>query len=154
MGTAWLAQQPQDCPVPLTQPPGQSLFPKSLHIPAGLPRKKEVLLQGRPSSKEAPPAHPRFPGIAPTTVCPVPGAGSALHDGAGEATALLEQGQACLGHVGSGGLLSPRCHLLLPDRSCGQRNPGLPGDRAQPGAGAQSSSGAAADPLRSTAPAP
>lgn len=55
--------------------------------------------------------------------------GAGLHDGAGEATALLEQGEARFGHVWCGGLLSPGSHFLLFDRSYGKRNRCLPGDK-------------------------
>ena len=55
--------------------------------------------------------------------------GAGLHDGAGEATALLEQGEARFGHVRCGGLLSPGSHFLLFDRSYGKRNRCLPGDK-------------------------
>lgn len=52
---------------------------------------------------------------------PCRGAGSWLHDGAGEATALLEQGEARFGHVWCRGLLPPGSHFLLSDRSYGER---------------------------------
>jgi len=55
--------------------------------------------------------------------------GASLHDGAGEATALLEQREARFGHVRCGGLLSPGSHFLLFDRSYGKRNSCLPGDK-------------------------
>lgn len=50
------------------------------------------------------------------------GAGDWLHDGAGEATALLEQREACLGHIWGGGLLPSGSHFLLFDRSYGERH--------------------------------
>lgn len=55
--------------------------------------------------------------------------GAGLHDGAGEATALLEQGEASFGHVRRGGLLPPGSHFLLFDRSYRKRNQ-LPGDKS------------------------
>lgn len=56
--------------------------------------------------------------------------GAGLHDGAGEATALLEQGEACFGHVWCRCLLPPGSHFLLFDRSYGKRNRCLPGDES------------------------
>lgn len=46
--------------------------------------------------------------------------GAGLHDGAGEATALLEQGEARFGHVWCRGLLASGSHFLLFDRSYGR----------------------------------
>lgn len=54
---------------------------------------------------------------------------AALHDGAGEAAALLEQGEARFGHVRRRGLLCSGSHFLLFDRSYRKRNRCLPGDR-------------------------